>query len=121
MSFSWDLAGSVILTGLVLVFAILLILILIVQLTSRLVGSGETGGKAQVKEMAAVIAAPKAQNMPVIQAGIEEETVAAIMAAISCMTDSDSGARYAVRSISRVKGERPVWASAGMQQNTRPF
>lgn len=62
-----------------------------------------------------------AAGLPVVQAGIEEETVAAIMAAISCMTEPDSGARYVVKSISRSKSERPVWGFAGIQQNTRPF
>ena len=31
------------------------------------------------------------------------------------------GERYAVRSVSRSRSQRPVWALAGLSENTRPF
>lgn len=124
MGVDWGLAGAVVLTGLVLVFAVLFVLIMLVEFTSRIVNSATKGGEAVKAAPAPAVA--KAQNAaapqaPLVQAGIEEETVAAIMAAVSCMTDAGPDMQYAVRSINRAKSERPVWGFAGMQQNTRPF
>lgn len=124
MGVDWGLAGAVVLTGLVLVFVVLFVLIMIVEFTSRIVNSTTKGGAAV--KAAPVPAVQKTQNtavaqVPAVQAGIEEETVAAIMAAVSCMSDSGSNTHYAVRNINRAKIERPVWGFAGMQQNTRPF
>lgn len=126
LSVDWGLSGAVVLTGLVLVFVILLVLIITVEFTSRIVNSATGGSKASPAKVVSVASAPKAQYAvataaPAVQAGIEEETVAAIMAAVSCMTDQASGVGYAVRSINRAKSDRPVWGFAGMQQNTRPF
>lgn len=121
MSVDWGLAGSVILTGLALVFAILLILIFAVQMTSRIVNSAvKTVPEAKA---AAAQDAPKAAafQAPAVETGIEEETVAAIMAAVSCMAGTAAGTQYAVKSINRAADARPVWGFAGMQQNTRPF
>ena len=51
--------------------------------------------------------------------GISEEVVAVIAAAVAAMTPE--GKRYAVRSVSRARGDRPVWAAAGVAESTRPF
>lgn len=124
MGVDWVLAGSVVLTGLVLVFVILIVLIMVVELTSRIVNSAEKGSgaaPAKAESAAVVVQNTAALQAPRVQAGIEEETVAAIMAAVSCMADSVSGTKYAVKNISRATSGRPVWGFAGMQQNTRPF
>lgn len=95
--------------------AIVAIAAVIVVVKNKYTGAGSGVAAGQPVVRAAV------QNAPAIEAGIDEETVAAIMAAISCMTDSESGTTYAVRSINRAQSGRPAWCFAGMQQNTRPF
>jgi sodium pump decarboxylase gamma subunit len=122
LGINWGQAGSVILSGLVIVFLILVILIAAVELTSRLVKSTEK--KTQAAAPAPVTAAPVAAPAPLVQAGIEEETVAAISAAVYCCLENATGASapaYAIKSISRASGVRPVWGFAGMRENTRPF
>lgn len=133
MSVDWGLAGAVVLTGLVLVFAILIVLICVLVLTGRIVGSTadksvtSTGAASKpappvlsVPKPVAVVPAPK----PVVQDGIEDETVAVIMSAVYTSlggSTGDNGVSYAIQSIKRATGGRPVWGFAGMQQNTRPF
>jgi sodium pump decarboxylase gamma subunit len=122
LGINWGQAGSVILSGLVIVFLILIILIAAVELTSRLVKSAEK--KTQAAAPAPVKAAPVAAPAPLVQAGIEEETVAAISAAVYTCLEGASGAgapAYAIKSIARASGVRPVWGFAGMRENTRPF
>ncbi len=110
MSIDLGFSGTVIL--------ILLIVILTVVITSKFVRSSV----AKAAEPARVEAPrPVPVSLPIVQTGIEEETVAAIIAAISCMSGGLTGVQYSVRSISRAKESRPVWGFAGMQQNTRPF
>jgi sodium pump decarboxylase gamma subunit len=122
LGIDWGQAGSVILSGLVIVFLILIILIAAVELTSRLVKSAEK--KTQQSAPAPVKTAPVAAPAPLVQAGIEEETVAVISAAVYSCLESASGASapaYAIKSINRAAGVRPVWGFAGMRENTRPF
>lgn len=59
-------------------------------------------------------------NAPSIENGISDEVVAVIAAAIAAM--SADGTSYTIRSIKKSKTVgRPVWAAAGLQENTRPF
>ncbi len=55
---------------------------------------------------------------PVVEAGIDEETVAAITAAIVAY-EQETGKTMRIRSIQRT--QRPAWAAAGIAENTRPF
>ena len=57
---------------------------------------------------------------PVVEDGISDEVVAVIAAAVAAM--SDGGKQYAVRRIvSSRTTARPVWAAAGIAENTQPF
>lgn len=108
---SWNIPGAVIVIGLILVLVVLILLVYVIQLNNKLMNRG-TGQTAPAPVGAA----------PVVQAGISEETVAVISAAVAAMMDeSRPGVAYAVQSIRRSGGARPVWGFAGMQQNTRPF
>lgn len=121
MSVDWGLAGSTTLSGLAIVFIALIILILAVMITGKIVNS--VAGKSGASTPSPKAAAPKLVP-PAVQTGIEEETVAAISAAVySCLdaVPENKGVSYAIKSISRAAGGRPVWGFAGMQQNTRPF
>lgn len=126
---NWNLAGAVILSGAVIVFLILIILILVVTVTGRIMNREKEKPQPQASPPAAPATAPKSAPAPMpvpkvpnVQAGIGEETVAVIAAAVAAVMDEESpGAAYAVTEIKRQRGERPVWGFAGMQQNTRPF
>lgn len=61
----------------------------------------------------------KASAVPSVQNGISDEVVAVIAAAVASM--APEGTHYAVRSVSRARGDRPVWAAAGLAESTRPF
>lgn len=121
----WNLAGSVILSGMVLVFIVLTLLIIIVEFASRLSGSNKN------TQSASVLAAPKAAASAkssaasvasVPTSGVPGEHIAAISAAVAAMMEEESpGVSYTITNIQRTRGNRPVWGFAGMQQNTRPF
>ena len=118
--------ASVVITGIVVVFIALILLILLVSLygkifekiNNRSAAKAAALAEADKKEPApAVTAAPAA---PVIEDGIEEETVAVIMAAISAMS-STSGKNLVLKSVKTSKPQRSAWSSAGVIENTRPF
>ncbi|MFT3951636.1 MAG: OadG family protein [Oscillospiraceae bacterium] len=52
--------------------------------------------------------------------GIDEETVAAITAAILAY-EAESGKTVTIKGIRRSREQRPVWAAQGLAENTRPF
>lgn len=120
-------AGMTVLIGVTVVFSVLILLTVLFWLFG-VVMSGSRGEKKKATPPAAAPAQPKVAapapmptvaKAPAVQSGIPEEVVAVIAAAVAAM--STDGKRYAVRSVSRARGERPVWASAGLAENTRPF
>ena len=121
----YALAGGVILSGLTIVFVVLILLTLIVALFGKLLGgAGNKEKPTQMKEEPAPTAAPapKATVQPVVEDGISDETVAVISASIAAML----GGNAVVRGVkcahgNRGKGRRTPWGMAGMQQNTSPF
>lgn len=88
--------------------------------------SGKKAGRRSVEEddvdvaESAVLQSDSLSGL--VQDGISEEVVAVIAAAVAAM--APEGTQYTLRSVhhvSRVKGERPVWAAAGLAESTRPF
>ena len=116
--------GGMILSGLTTVFAALLILILIVYALGKAMPfiSQKNQKNAEDKAEQGAAKAAAASFQPAVQEadGAEDETVAVIAAAVATAM-ADSGAPYAITSITRAKDARPVWGFAGMTQNTRPF
>lgn len=120
--------GTVVLTGIVVVFGVLLLLYLIISLEGVIFTSID-------KKKAAASAAPTAKpaaapqtNAPVaaraqlaplaaIEQGIPAEVVAAISAAIAAM----DGGCYTIHSMARAKTGRSAWGSAGVASYTEPF
>lgn len=68
---------------------------------------------------------PRAEAVPVkavspeVSDAVGEEIVAVIAAAVASM--APEGRQYRIKSVSRVRAQRPVWAAAGLAENTRPF
>ena len=116
-------AGMTVLIGIVVVFAVLLILTFVFWLFGKVAGAGASKSAEPKPAVKAAPAAPavSAAPAPVVEDGIPEEVVAVIAAAVAAMSDGNT--RFAVRRIStsRPSGMRPVWASAGIAENTRPF
>lgn len=118
-------AAKVILTGFVVVFSVLLLLIGVIKLYSLIVGKAQSiGSKRTVKSDAPTVKLPAVQretepeeNTPA-EEGIPEEVVAVIAAAVATMYGGRGRAK--IKSIKRAGG-RSAWANAGVLDNTRPF
>ncbi len=112
-------AGMTVLIGLVVVFAALAVLTFVFWLFGVV---NRAGGKSKAPVPATAVSIPAPPPAaPVVEAGVPDEVVAVIAAAIAAMSDGTT--RYTVRRISpaRQKGARPVWAAAGIAENTHPF
>ena len=119
-------AAKVILTGFVVVFSVLLLLIGVIKLYSLIVGKAQSiGSKRTVKSSAPALKLPAVERQPEpeteaqpTEEGIPEEVVAVIAAAVATMYGSQGKAK-----IKRIKraGGRSAWANAGVLDNTRPF
>ncbi len=119
-------SAMTVLIGLVVVFGTLLVLTFVFWLFGVIAGLGSkknsTPKAAPAPKPAPKAASPAATaTAPVVEDGISDEIVAAIAAAIAAMSDGTT--HYAVRRISaaRSQGTRPVWAAAGIADNTQPF
>lgn len=129
-----DLALIVLLTGLVVVFAALIVLTFVIKGYGALISSVTSARKkkkaeaqaakkaaqdATVKPATPVVkkaAAPVAA--PAVQEGIPGEVIAAIAAAV----DYTYGAgTHTIRAVRRVPQNRSAWGSAGLAESTRPF
>ena len=108
-------------TGILLVFGVLVLLFLMITLEGVIFSSldkKKTAVQAAPKPAAPVKAAAPAAPAPAVEAGIPGEVVAAIAAAVACMED---GSHYVVRSISKAKTGRSAWGQAGVVSSTEPF
>ena len=132
-SLSGGTIASVVITGVVVVFIGLILLIICVSLYGRIFESinkrraakAKAEAEAKLKEAAKGEPKPMApvirtEAPPEVEDGIEEEIVAVIAAAIAAMGAAE-GKTLALRSIKKAKGTRSAWAAAGIADNTRPF
>lgn len=118
-------SAKVILTGFVVVFSVLLLLIAVIKIYSTIVQKAlDAGKKKKTKEKiesnstspAPVVTSTPA---PVVQDGISEEVVAVISAAVATMYGSSEKPK--IKSIKKSGTGRSAWANAGVLENTRPF
>lgn len=122
----------VVITGILLVFGVLVLLYLIIAFEGVIftaIDNRKAAAKSAKSAPApsappapkappAAKAAPAPPPAPKVQAGIPGEIVAAIAAAVSCM---EGEKKFAIRSIKRAKKGRSAWSSAGVMSNTEPF
>ena len=107
-------------TGIVLVFAILVLLMAIITLEGKIfdgMNAKKAAAKAAApKAPAAKPAAPvqQAAPAPVVEEGIPGDVVAAIMAAIHAMGNG----KYTLKAVRRSKNG---WDKAGVNDTTAPF
>lgn len=119
---------EILITGFVVVFAVLILLILLITVYGKIVSSAEKAmaDKKAQKEVAlkaeSVTEKPVQVTTPVPETpssnGVTDEVVAVIAAAVASMYGEGA---VKVRSIKRVPQSRPVWSTAGIMDNTRPF
>lgn len=131
----WSSVLIITLTGILVVFLILAILILFFGLLGIIFKSIDNKRKAKenaAKEAAAKAAEASASNVEMIVADDEAddesadevddaEVIAVISAAIAAYSEQD-GTAYSIRSIKRKDNRtRSAWSLAGIGENTRPF
>ncbi len=112
-------AGMTVLIGFCVVFAALLLLTFVFWIFG-MVARGKSANQAVAKKVIPPSPVVKAAPAPVVEDGVPEEVVAVIAAAVAAMSDGTT--QYAVRRIRAARtASRPVWAAAGIAENTQPF
>lgn len=118
----WQLGANVTLSGIVIVFLCLILLVLIIYLFSKVFShiKSKQGDDLPRVEPTPRVAAPKpAATVPV--AKDDDELIAVIAAAVDALY-SGSGKKAVIRSVRPAAGSgRPIWAQAGIVENTRAF
>lgn len=114
--------GIVVLTGMSLVFLILVVLALIILAQGKifdLIMNKRAAAHPQKAQDSAALAqqaaAPAPTPAPVVEEGIPQEIVAAIAAALACM----GSGKYQLRAVR--KARRTPWSQSGVQDHTQPF
>ena len=114
-----QLSIIVLLTGLVIVFVMLIFLTYLIKGYSAIIKNIHPDEKTKNIPKAAPAVQKAFVPVPSVEAGIPEETVAVIAAAVYAMYGASAGK---VKSIRRaVQPGRSSWKMAGLLENTRPF
>ena len=124
---NWGLIGSTVITGIVIVFLILAILIFFLWAMGKIFQTIENSKKKKAEENALVIAvAPAVSEAQTDEAEIYEENdddeiIAVISAAIAAYGEAE-GKQYRICGIKkREKSQRSGWSAAGIAENMRSF
>ncbi len=119
MNLGYDLIVTI--TGIVLVFMILVLLMAIITLEGKIFDSmnakkaaAKAAPKAAAKPAAPAKPAAAAPAAPQVEAGIPGDVVAAIMAAITAMGNG----KYVLKAVRRGNNN---WGKAGVNDTTAPF
>lgn len=128
MDFGYDIVVTI--TGMVLVFGVLVLLMLIILLEGKVFDSLEARKRAR-REAARAASAPvrpaaeaapaamAAPEEPDVEEGIPGDVIAAIAAAVHALGNG----KYTLRAVRRAShsGGRGVWGKAGVSDTTQPF
>lgn len=107
-------AAKVILTGFVVVFAVLVLLIFIIKGYSFAVNMVvNKPDKIKISDNSSVGSVVGVNN------SIPEEIIAVISSAVSVMYSTDEKVR--IKNVKKTDNQRSAWAKAGLFDNTRPF
>ena len=122
------ISASMLLTGFVIVFSVLIFLIFIIWVMGKIVTGAQNASanrkkikvqkldeqpeKVEIKKPAPVIKKPESPS------GTPDEVIAVISAAVYSMYGSKQKVR--IKSIKK-SSSRSAWANAGVLRNTRPF
>lgn len=126
---NWGLIGSTVVSGMVIVFAILGILIFFLWALGKIFQSIDNSNKKKAEQKAAETAAsaPVPSSAPsdeVYEEDFEDdddEIIAVISAAIAAYGEAE-GKQYKIMGVKkREKSQRPSWGAAGISENMRGF
>lgn len=121
---------TILITGFVVVFAVLLLLIGLIKLYGTIVSKAlESAENKKKQQLAALKTENTSSSEPEInetagnvsqldENGLNDELIAVIAAAVYAVYGENT---VRVKSIKRVPQSRPVWSTAGILDNTRPF
>lgn len=127
-----ELGINVTITGIVIVFAMLILLVGILILFGKISEAAQNASaKKAEKVRAAAIAAMATQDSDSVEEktvaavvqdsnGLSEEVVAVISAAVATMY-MGSNKNPVIKAIKKSAGRRSAWANAGIADNTRAF
>ena len=119
MDLGFDLVVTI--TGMVLVFFILILLMLVISVEGKFFDSRDAKKKAAAVQKASEQKGPTvkaADAAPSVESGIPAHIVAVIAAAVAVL----SGGRYKLRAVRRAdEGARGSWGKAGVLDVTAPF
>lgn len=128
-----NLCLTILITGFVVVFAVLILLIIIIKIYGTIVsGALRLSQDRKKKEQVHV---DKQSNLdPVdksnfrpslcnkdVSGGVDPEVVAVIAAAVESSCGAGASARITSIKKSKTPSFRPIWSMAGIIENTRPF
>lgn len=124
---------TILLTGFIVVFLVLILLIGLIKLYGTIVtkllevSEAKKAEKEQALSNSTKVTEYTTKSTPVASSqvsatqdnnGIPEEIIAVIAAAVDAMYGQGA---VKVKSIKKVPQSRPVWGTAGIMDNTRPF
>ncbi len=122
----WGSVGIITVTGILVVFLILAILIVVFWGMGQFfqIKDKRNAAKAEAAKAAAAVNTPAPAPVEEIEEADDsddDEIIAVISAAIAAYSEAD-GKQYAIRSIKRKDSKtRSAWSLAGIGDNTRPF
>ena len=115
---TFEIGANVTLSGIAIVFIALILLVLVISAFSLFFKERKVAkSKAPVQ-----VAKPAQKSVAVINTAEDENEIIAVIAAAVDAMYSGSGKKAVIRSIRPVTvGGRPVWATAGIMENTKAF
>ena len=123
-------SAKVILTGFVVVFSMLFLLIIIIKVYGTVIAGAQKAAdkrrkkKDRIMEPVSaesgvhIIKRPAYVTPPTVDDDIPEEIIAVIAAAVAACGESP---KVKIKSIKKAGSGRSAWANAGVLDNTRPF
>ena len=122
----YNLLVTIAMAGVIIVFAVLIILAVIVfSFNKKMKALDSTFNKKTEKKEANQFSIEKLQQSVITETAnaegiISEEIIAVISAAVASFMDDGKG--FVIKGIQKAKeNRRPIWSSAGIFDNTRPF
>ncbi len=113
-------AGMTVLIGAAVVFSALLLLTCIFWLFGFVAKKDNKPSMPADNTVSVPHISPAPAPTPIVEDGVSDEVVAVIAAAVAAMSDGDK--QYTIRRIRSARtNARPVWAAAGIAENTQPF
>lgn len=123
---NWGLVGSTVVTGVVIVFLILAILIFFLWAMGKIFQSIDNSKKKKEQVSAQAVAVPTPVAQSITEEVYEEdedddEIIAVISAAIAAYGEAE-GKQYRICGVKkREKSQRSGWSAAGIAENMRGF